>query len=114
MPTTTHSNPQDTRDRNNVNYRHFRCHDESGNLKNKGGITIAYRETENGYLEIASSRCSEKDAFCYKTGRIIAQGRLQSGRCAVADVTWEQFNDKRYQCIIADSFGTVYKLPNLI
>lgn len=37
-------------------------------------------EHSEGVLKIAVSRCSTKDAFVRKKGRMIAEGRLQKGK----------------------------------
>lgn len=37
-------------------------------------------EFKNGILGLAVSRCSEKDTFIKKKGRMIAEGRLQKGK----------------------------------
>lgn len=45
--------------------------------------TIAGVVTETGTMKLAAARCSEKDQFSRKKGRMIAQGRLA---CAKSDV----------------------------
>lgn len=35
---------------------------------------------ENGVLQVAVARCSEKDNFIRKKGRMIAEGRLRKGK----------------------------------
>jgi hypothetical protein len=49
----------------------------------KGGTTVAFKEhkTEEGLrLEYATAHCSIRDNYCRKTGRAIAEGRLNAGK----------------------------------
>lgn len=49
----------------------------------KGGTTVAFKEhkTEEGIvLEYAVAHCSIRDNYCRKTGRAIAEGRLNAGK----------------------------------
>lgn len=41
----------------------------------RGGRTECYVYDEDGIVVLASSECSMRDAFCYRTGRLIARGR---------------------------------------
>lgn len=43
-------------------------------------VSVVGDYTEGGYLEIAVARCSSKDPFVRKKGRLIAEGRLRKGR----------------------------------
>jgi len=61
-----------------VKYRHIRNYDFNGDISNRGGITIAYREPTATTIEYAVARCNPSDNFSRKMGRIIATGRLNS------------------------------------
>lgn len=49
----------------------------SAENKNRVSVVAEYSE---GILKVAVSRCSNKDHFCRKKGRYIAEGRLQKGK----------------------------------
>jgi hypothetical protein len=51
----------------------------NGKILNSGGYTIAYREVADG-IEYAPAYCSPSDNFNRQTGRIKAEGRLNSDR----------------------------------
>lgn len=40
-----------------------------------GGRTECYVYDDYGIVVLSSAECSVKDAFCYRTGRLIAKGR---------------------------------------
>lgn len=61
---------------NKIQYKHIRPVDEMGRYKNRGGLTIAYRETGENTIEYRVAYCSKNDNFCRKTGRTIAERRL--------------------------------------
>lgn len=66
---------------NPIHYLHLRYQDKDGSVSNHGGITIAWREHENGKaLEVAMARCNLKDNFNKKIGRSIARGNLNWDR----------------------------------
>jgi hypothetical protein len=69
-----------------------------------GGATVAFKQ--NGREVIyAVARCTDRDNYCRRTGRIIAAGRLLKGQKITAvvlepeesiyDVVFEQLNGKR-------------------
>jgi hypothetical protein len=43
---------------------------------NHGGMTIAFRSDNDGFIEYAVAACSERDNFNRAIGRIIATNRL--------------------------------------
>ena len=66
---------------NPVFYIHLRYQEDDGTINNHGGLTIAYREHDNGTVfEVAIARCNLLDNFCRKTGRCIALGNLNWDR----------------------------------
>lgn len=61
-----------------------------------GGVRVAIVGRHiDGKLQLAASRCSSKDNFSKKTGRAIAEGRLNKGKTykelSVEDCTIETF-----------------------
>jgi len=61
-----------------VKFRHIRFFDDDSNIDNRGGITVAYKETTPTTIEYAVARCNPSDNFSRKRGRILAAGRLKS------------------------------------
>lgn len=59
----------------NTKYKHIRFSDYL--IFTGGALTIAYNEGTNG-IEYGVSYCSKKDQFCRKTGRELAESRLNS------------------------------------
>ncbi len=55
---------------------------QDGKPTTRGGVTVAYvfNPEMDQVDHWAYARCSSKDNFCRKTGRIIAEGRLHSPR----------------------------------
>ena len=61
-----------------TSFMHFRKYTGSS-MHSKGGMTIAIQECGN-LIYFAVSECSKHDVFCKKTGRAIAEGRLNAMR----------------------------------
>lgn len=59
-----------------MRFMHWRRKDADGNVNNFGGVTIAFDVLEDT-LVFSATKCSKKDRFCKKQGRLIAGGRLQ-------------------------------------
>lgn len=62
-------------------FMHVRNHVGEGDVETKGGVTIAYTEEavpEGIRVIFATAVCSSRDNYCRRTGRVIAEGRLQS------------------------------------
>lgn len=49
-------------------------------VRGKRPHTVAYRVTPNGDIEYAVAYCHPKDQYCKATGRVKAEGRLNSSR----------------------------------
>jgi hypothetical protein len=43
----------------------------------KGGKTICYREEDDGTIYYTVAKCSNRDNFCRRTGRLISRGRFE-------------------------------------
>lgn len=59
-------------------FRHFRLHNEYGEILPKGGMTLYVEENnhEDGYnITVSFAICSEKDHYNKRIGRDAAQGR---------------------------------------
>lgn len=57
-------------------FMHFR-HTNNGQVNSRGGATVAYQvDKNNNVTKFAIARCSDKDNYCRKTGRNLANGRL--------------------------------------
>lgn len=71
-------------------FRHFIGLDGiNGELDVKGGKTVAF-EVEGDFIRFAVANCSPKDNFCRRTGRLISEGRLKSGRHQVVKLLANQ------------------------
>lgn len=60
-----------------IYYKHIRLYDDEGNLKAKGGRTIAI-ELDGDNYKVGIAECSKRDQYCKKTGREIAASRINS------------------------------------
>lgn len=81
--------------------------------RNKGGITIAYRPTDDNHLyEVGFTVCSENDQFERKTGSKVARSRLEENPMMIDvheafkevfmsafDITGTNFSDERLEKI---------------
>lgn len=59
-----------------VKYLHIRTK-EYNDISPFGGLTVAYTCTLTEII-FQIARCNTEDLFCYRTGRLIAEGRLKS------------------------------------
>lgn len=50
-----------------------------------GGLTVAYK-VEDGKALVAYARCSLKDNFSRRKGRLISEGRLFKGICEIVEL----------------------------
>jgi len=75
----TPANTLYTNKRNNAksNYHHARLADKDGNLVQRGGHTVAWREIGDN-LVYAVAVCSDQDLFNKQTGRELCDNRLDS------------------------------------
>ena len=73
MPRVLNSNPNEPR------YIHLRYQNDDGSIANQGGVTIAWRDSDEheDKVEVAFSRCIWYDNFNKKIGRAIALGNLK-------------------------------------
>ena len=65
-----------------VNFLHVRNYTDDGEILANGGLTIAFTEALDGAkdtLWAGLSKCSDRDSFSKRIGRLIAQGRLHCG-----------------------------------
>lgn len=62
-----------------MRFLHIRKENDIREMSIKGGITVAY-EVDDDTVEIATARCSDRDNYCRKTGRSIAEGRFRAGK----------------------------------
>ena len=63
-----------------VKYLHVRAIDEEGCVLPHGGVSVAYTTTPKDIV-LQVALCHDNDLFCYRVGREIAKGRLQSKKC---------------------------------
>lgn len=64
-----------------VRVHHIRRFDKNGQLLPRGGMTIIEIDTPDGKHYEGKAKCSTKDAYCKRMGRVIAIGRaLCSGK----------------------------------
>lgn len=74
-----------------VNFIHQRHVSKDGTISNRGGVTIAFRETQDG-IEYAYAFCSFLDNFNKATGRVKASGRLNSQKyLRKSNLGWKDF-----------------------
>lgn len=68
-----------------VKFIHIRRHDIDGSISPLGGGTVAYEvDLDTGMVSrAASSFCNPRDNFSRHTGRVKAQGRLNSKRWVI-------------------------------
>lgn len=63
-----------------IRFLHIRkFHNVDDTLLGKGGTTVAY-EVDDDTIRFAIAKCSPRDNYCRKTGRVIALGRLQANK----------------------------------
>ncbi len=60
-------------------FMHYRRYDRFGQYLPHGGLTLAIR-LDGNQVKVAMAECGKKDLFSRKIGRIVAEGRLNSGR----------------------------------
>lgn len=66
-----------------VRFVHIRSRDKEGKLLPNGGFTVAYEVvgSETGsFIKYAVAKCSKRDTYNRKRGRLIAGGRLHADR----------------------------------
>lgn len=66
-----------------MRFVHIRQRDKEGKLLPNGGFTVAYEvvPTEEGsFVKYAVAKCSKRDTYNRKRGRLIAGGRLFASR----------------------------------
>ena len=80
-----------------VKFMHLRQEDEEENLSAKGGLTIAYAESEHG-VEWAYAICNSHDHYCKKIGRAISLGRLKKG-AGFQVPTKKAFHEELYEVV---------------
>lgn len=61
-----------------MKFLHLRVVNEDMELYPTGGLTLCYIKHKNGTYEFNYAICSDKDVFCKKRGRDIAEGRFMS------------------------------------
>lgn len=62
----------------NLKFIHIRRYNGKGELQSTGGITFGVMESDTGaHFMISKARCSLKDTFCRKAGRLACEGRMQ-------------------------------------
>lgn len=65
-----------------VNFLHVRNYTDEGELASTGGLTVAFVQALDGAkdtLWAGLSKCSDRDPFSKRIGRLISEGRLHCG-----------------------------------
>jgi hypothetical protein len=62
-----------------VKFFYLRTYTNSGEIHNKGGMTIAWQIQEDNSIKVSKAICSLEDNFCKAEGRYIANDRLVTG-----------------------------------
>lgn len=80
--------------------QHGHPHFQGPEIRPYGGITVAYRITD-GVIRLAVARCSTKDNYSHKKGRLIAENRLNAFKgqyCAEVKLSYP--NAKRFEKLV--------------
>ena len=100
-----------------VRFMHIRKHSADGKLKSTEGATIATKKDIEGNYLYYVARCSKRDVFNKRIGRMVAAGKLQHYGCLLGPVPQQslqelvlhlcrkyrqQFSEKSFSFLIQD------------
>lgn len=87
-----------------VFFIHLRNRPKGAPVSNRGGATIAYRETDDGRIEYAIARCMPSDNFSRKEGRVKSGGRINSPhlRKVTKPMSEQEFRSSAYAVVAAE------------
>lgn len=86
---------------NEIFIGHRRYVTPNDQVHGKGGITVAFKQTEGG-VSYSIARCNVADNFCKKTGRIKAIGRLEGGISRYLAIDTESLNPGQVADLVLD------------
>jgi hypothetical protein len=76
---------------------------------NRGGMTVAFTPSADGFIEFAIAKCSDADNFNKKVGRTIASNRLQKRANKPEHCLTDTYPSTNIKEFVAHCFDTWHK-----